>query len=217
MPGAASNRERPLRRSRGVLVAQLLTTAALLLLVVALLGCGGDGGDEGNGSEEAFSPNVVTDEEIEAQEEGSPGRALLEWWQAFQFRDASQVVTLTSQETLDEIGEKNLENLVTNTGQGLQGIEVLGATEQGEETASVRVGLLQFTPAKEDEPPPDEPTSSTPDTFAMQNEDGEWLFAETAYLEPKLESFKQAQAQREEGGGEQNQTQTTTKEQTTGE
>jgi hypothetical protein len=48
----------------------------------------------------------------------------------------------------------------------------------------------------------------------MQNEDGEWLFAETAFLEPKLEDFKQAQQQEESGGKEQT---TTGEETTTGE
>jgi hypothetical protein len=213
MPRAVTNRGPGPERSRRLRAAQLVTAAALLLLAVVLLGCGGDDDESEGDGDETFAPNVVTADEIEAQEEGSPERALLEWWQSFQFGDASQVVALTSQETLDEVGEENLEDVVTNTGQGLQGIEVLGATEDGD-TASIRVGLLQFTPEKEGEPPPDEPTSSTPDTFAMQNEGGEWLFAETAYLEPRIESFKQAQQQQEEGGEEQT---TTTGEETTGE
>ena len=33
-------------------------------------------------SDQPFAPNVVADVDIEVQEEGSPGRALLEWWQA---------------------------------------------------------------------------------------------------------------------------------------
>jgi hypothetical protein len=212
-------RTAPRNRTPWYIAGAVLVAAAAVAIALVVAGGGSDdqsSGDANGGNQEAFPPQVVRDSEIEAQESGSPERALLEWWQSFQFGDAERVIALTSQETIDELGENDLADLVSNTGQGLQGVEVFDATEDGE-TASVRVGLLTFTPEKEGEPPPDEPTSSTPDTFAMQNEDGEWLFAETAYLEPKLESFKQAQAQQEEGGGEQNQTQTTTKEQTTGE
>jgi hypothetical protein len=217
MLGAVTNGSPRQERAHGRRAARLLVAAAILLPVVLLLGCGGDGGSAGSGAEAPanadFGPNVVTDDEIEAQEDGSPGRALLEWWQSFQFGDAEQVLARTSQETIDELGESDLAELVNNTGQGLQGVEVLAATESGTDS-SVRVGLLQFTPEKEGEPPPDQPTASTPDTFTMTNEDGEWLFAETAFLVPRLEGFLQAQAQQEEAGGEQNEPQTTTQEQT---
>jgi hypothetical protein len=182
-----------------------MAVAGMILLAVFLFGCGG--GDSGGSDEPALAPNVITDSDIDAQADGSPERALLEWWQAFQFGDAEQVVSRTSKSTLDKLGEHDLSDLVKNTGQGLQGIEVLSADENGN-TASVRVGLLQFTPEKEGQPPPDEPTSSTPDTFEMKKEGDEWKFAATEYLEPKLESFQQAQQ-------EQQQTTTTTSKETT--
>jgi hypothetical protein len=181
-----------------------MAAAGLILLAIFLFGCGG--GDS-TGDEPALPPNVITDSDIDAQADGSPERALLEWWQSFQFGDAEQVVARTSKSTLDQLGEHDLSELVKNTGQGLQGIEVLSADEAGN-TASVRVGLLQFTPEKEGQPPPDEPTSSTPDTFEMKKEGDEWKFAATEYLEPKLESFQQAQQ-------EQQQTTTTTSKETT--
>jgi hypothetical protein len=172
-----------------------MAVAGLILLAVFLFGCGG--GDSTGGGP-ALPPNVITDSDIDAQADGSAERALLEWWQAFQFGDAEQVVARTSKSTLDTLGEHDLSELVKNTGQGLQGIEVLGADETGN-TASVRVGLLQFTPEKEGEPPPDEPTSSTPDTFEMKKEGNEWKFAATEYLEPKVESFQAAQKEQQSG------------------
>ena len=192
-----------------VLIGAAVAAAVVVVVVVIVLVSGGSD-DDGNGDGgEAFPSNVITDAEIDAQEGGSPGRALLEWWQSYQFGDPIPVIDLTSEETLDELGENNLEQLVKTRGQGLQGIEVSEATESGDE-ASVRVGLLTFQPEKEGEPPPDEPTASRPDTFVMVNEGGEWKFAETGYLEPQLESMKQAEKQQqEEGGGEE---QTTTEE-----
>ena len=79
---------------------------------------------------------------------------------------------------------------------GLQGIEVLSATESGD-SAAVRVGLLTFTPEKEGDPPPEAPTAAMPATFAMVNEGDTWLFDDPAYLEPMIEAMEAA----EEGGG----------------
>jgi hypothetical protein len=180
-------------RSRKLRATSLLTTGAAILLAAFLAGCGSSS-DSSTGSEQSLPPRVVTDSDIEAQPDGSPQRALLEWWQAFQFGDPVQVLARTSPDTIKELGEKNLSELASNTGPGLQGIEVLDSTETGN-TASVRVGLLQFTPAKEGEPPPSEPTSSTPDTFTMEKQGEEWLFADTDFLVPKLQSYQDAQKQ----------------------
>jgi hypothetical protein len=170
--------------------------AALVGLVVlapfAVGGCGGGGSS--TGTDAALPPSVVTDSDISAQPEGSPQQGLLEWWQAYQFTDAQQVVDRTSKATLKAVGEKQLSDQVTAQGQGLQGIEVLGAETNGN-TASVRVGLLQFVPAKAGQPPPTTPTGSTPDTFEMKKEGNEWKFAATDYLLPKVQAFEQAQKQ----------------------
>jgi hypothetical protein len=176
---------------RGPAFGALVGFVALAAIVVA--GCGGGGSSTGT-DQAPLPPNVVTDSDISAQPAGSPQQALLEWWQAYQFTDAQQVIDRTSTATLKAVGEKQLSDLVTAAGQGLQGVEVLGAETNGN-TASVRVGLLQFTPAKEGEPPPTTPTSSTPDTFEMKKEGSDWKFASTDYLLPKVQEFEQAQKQ----------------------
>ena len=193
-----------MRGSIGGHFGRLAAIAALLLTAIFLLGCGSEGDDDTGttegGSDDAFAPQVVTDDDIDAQEEDSPGRALLEWWQAFQFQDADGVLLLTSPKTIDELGENSLTELVKTRGQGLQGIEVLDATESGD-SASVRAGLLTFTPEEEGGPPPDEPTASRPVTFAMVKEDDAWLFDEPAFLEPMIEGLKAAEEAAEEGSG----------------
>jgi hypothetical protein len=196
MPEGVTNGGRRPSRTQLLIGAGVVAVAAVIVVVIVLVG-GGSDDDGGNGASEVFTPNVVTDDEINAQEQGSPGRTLLEWWQSFQFGDPTQVIELTSHDTHHEIGENDKEELVSTRGQNLQGIEVLGTSEDGN-TAYVRVGLLQFQPEEEGEPPPDEPTSSTPDSFAMQDEGGEWLFADTAYLEPQIESLKAAEQQQEQ-------------------
>jgi hypothetical protein len=177
-----------------------VVAAAVVVVVLLVSGGGSEGetsGEANGGSQDAFPPQVVTDSEIEAQESGSPERALLEWWQAFQFGDARGVAARTSKATLNAIGDRQLAQLVKTRGQGLQGIEVLGATEDGD-GASVRAGLLTFQPKKEGEPPPETPTASRPTTFGMTKEGDEWLFRETAFLEPMVEGLTRSREERQQ-------------------
>jgi len=166
---------------------------AVAVVIVGLLVTGGSD-DSGSTSTKAASeatlpPHVVRTSEIEAQPSGSPQRALLEWWQAFQFSDARTVISHTSQETVEALGQAQMEELVKTRGQGLQGIEVLSASEDGD-AASVRAGLLTFQPAKEGAPPPKIPTASRPTTVTMTKEDDEWKFNETALLEPMVQGLQ---------------------------
>jgi hypothetical protein len=177
-----------------VVSVRLIAGFGAILTAALLFGCGGGGS---TGSEPALPPNVVSDSDIDAQASGSPERALLEWWQSFQFGDSEQVLQRTSKSTIDKLGKHDLSEYVKSAGQGLQGVEVLGAEETGN-TASVRIGLLQFQPEKEGEPPPTDPTSSTPDTLEMKKEGDEWRFAAPEFLEPKIASFMEAQKQQQQ-------------------
>jgi hypothetical protein len=198
----------PLPRSAGYL--KIATTAALLLLFVVPIGCGSDEADEGSGTSElveaqeaevekaskittpidasdvvkVFPPTIVTDGDVEAEKTGTPERAFLEWWQAFQFHDEVTVEALTSKATLDAIGRDNLEELVRGS---LGGIEVLDVSETGN-SAQINAGLLSFTPSAPGKPPPRKPTNSAPATFAMVKQGGDWVFDETEYLQIKVDA-----------------------------
>jgi hypothetical protein len=186
---------------------------AVAVVIVVLIAGGGDSEDNGSsasgdGSQETFPPQVVRDSDIEAQDSGSPQRALLEWWQSFQFGDARGVLDRTSETTVSALGRAQLAELVKIRGQGLQGVEVLGATVEGD-AASVRVGLLTFQPEKQGEPPPKTPTASRPATFAMRKEGDEWRFSEPSYLGPMIKNVRSRQQQKQQGGQQQNQQQQT--------
>jgi hypothetical protein len=133
-----------------------------------------------------FPPTIVLDSDIEEHRKMTPGRALLEWWQAFQFRDVRTVKALTSRATLKAIGPRALADAVRRT--GLQGIEVLDATTDGD-TALIQTGLLNFS-AQRGEPPPRTPTGSQPATFAMTREAGNWVFDQTDFLSLKVNNLQ---------------------------
>lgn len=135
-----------------------------------------------------FPPSIVRDGEILDQGKKTPERALLEWWQAYQFNDLKAVLALTSQDTIDAIGKDELAKLVQLPGPGLGGVEILGASGSGD-TATVEAGLLTFTPKRPGGPLPKDPTGSRPETFAMQDQDGDWRFAATEFLSLKLNAL----------------------------
>jgi hypothetical protein len=150
--------------------------------------CGKTAGPDAARVVKVFPPHIVTDGAIEEQPKGSAGRALLEWWQAYQFNDIAAVEALTSPATIDAIGEDRLRALVVPPDPGLQGISVMDASESGS-TATVNAGLLQFQPEEEGEPPPRQPTSSVPETFTMEKQGDDWLFAATEFLSLKANAL----------------------------
>jgi hypothetical protein len=131
-------------------------------------------------------PQTVLDGDVNEQKKGTPERALLEWWQAFQFRDVATMLDLTSRETQKAIGRRTLADLVRRT--GLPGIEILDSTEQGS-TALIQTGVLSFS-APRGKPVPRKPTNSVPTTFTMKREGGKWVYAQTDFLVPKAENLQ---------------------------
>jgi hypothetical protein len=131
-------------------------------------------------------PQTVLDGDIAAQKKGSPERALLEWWQAFQFHDVRTTKALTSRATRKTVGPRALGALVRLT--GLPGIAILGVTT-GTDTATVQAGMLNFQPPEPGAPPPREPTGSQPTSFRMVKERGGWVFDQADFLVPKAENL----------------------------
>jgi len=212
-------REPPAQNRTPWYIAGAAVVVAVAAVIIALVSGGGsdDGGSTSAApaNEDSFPPQVVRQSEIDAQAADSPQRALLEWWQSFQFADARGVLSRTSPSTLAAIGRPDLSELVTLRGKGLQGVEVLSANVQGN-SASVRAGLLTFQPKKQGEPPPDQPTASRPATFSMTKQGDQWLFNETAFLSPMVANLRQRKQQKtSKNKKQQTQTQTETTQTTT--
>jgi hypothetical protein len=131
-------------------------------------------------------PQVVLDGDVANEPKGTPARALLAWWQAFQFRDVKTVLALTGQDTLKAVGRRNLAKLVRRT--GLPGLKVLDTTTNGN-TALIQAGVLFFATEK-GHPPPRTPTGSKPATFTMAREHGDWVFAQTDFLALRVSNLQ---------------------------
>jgi hypothetical protein len=135
-----------------------------------------------------FPPQILTDGDVAKEKKGTPGRAFLEWWQAYQWHDAQTVLSLTSPTTLSAIGRDNVTQLVET--QTLPGVRILGVSESGS-NATLNAGLLQFEPPHPGAPQPNKPSSSEPNSFLMTEQNGKWLFAQTEFLKLKLPSLQQ--------------------------
>jgi hypothetical protein len=136
----------------------------------------------GSGSltEPKLAPSIVSDTQIEDAAPGSPERALLEWWSAFQFRDAPAVEAMTAKDAIDTLSAQTLDELVGTVGSDLPGIKVVSAEVDGD-AAIVRVLILGFRVDESGEVVQGSVTG-TPQSFEMAQLDGEWLFDEPAYI-----------------------------------
>ena len=134
---------------------------------------------------ETLPPGTVLNGDIAAEEKGTPERAFLEWVQAFQFHDPGAVEALTSKETLDAVGAKNLAEAVLLLGQS--GVEILNTSEDGNR-ATIQAAVLAFAENKKGVISK-KPTSSQPDAFEMVREDGEWKFADTDSLQLRIDTL----------------------------
>lgn len=173
--------------------ATALVAAAVSVLLVA--GCAS--GKQGPAKEEtakngsiivdlprsALPPSIVRDEAIREQKQGSPTRALLEWWQALQFGDVEVSVRLMTPAAVRALGRRRFERLVRQVGPGLPGINVV-SWRVFDNVCSIRVELLSFAPSKGDRKPSVKPTSSSPSSFVMRqgSQRRKWLFNDAAFL-----------------------------------
>jgi hypothetical protein len=149
---------------------------------------GASGSDETATTTEVRAPNVVTEQQIEAEAAGSPERALLSWWQAFQFADSDALLELTAEKTLDRVGKDELLDLAATNGAGFPGLEVVSATTS-DDKAAVRGLVLTFDVDKNGVT--QNTSTGRPETFEMRSEGGAWKFGASEFLESVLE---QAQA-----------------------
>jgi hypothetical protein len=159
---------------------------SLVLTSGAYAGCLGDEGNKepaGATSEpgeaaasKGIPPNIVTDDRIKTTPPDSPGRAVLEWWQAVQFRDIESAQRLTDEAALADLMPGVFRRTVLQVGDQLPGLRLVGVTEHGE-TASARVFLTFFDASK-----PEADPSLVPRTIRVTRDGSGWRVADLEYL-----------------------------------
>jgi hypothetical protein len=188
-------------------------THLVLLLVLAaawgLAACGPQGDSASNSpdapaesNEEALAdvslpPTLITNRDVAEQKKDSSAAALLEWWRAFQFRDEGGVLELTTDETVSDVGEANIDELVDVLGPNIHGVEIEDVRET-DDSAVVRTLLLEYATDKQGDVI-EGSTSGTPQSFAMTRDDGVWKFDESDYLQTLRENVGLTSPQADEG------------------
>jgi hypothetical protein len=184
------------RESRAHLFLLLVLTIAASSLLAS---CGpqGDNGESNPSSapaeagedglaEVSVPPTLITNADIGEQKRDSSGAALLEWWRAFQFRDEGRVIELTTEETLGDVGEANITELIDVLGPNIHGIEIENVRET-DDSAIVQVLLLEYETDKQGEVVEGSATG-TPQSFELTRENGTWKFDEPDYLQTLREN-----------------------------
>ncbi len=130
-----------------------------------------------------FPPQSLTDGDVAKEKNGSPARAFLEWWLAYQWHDVQGVLSLT--EPGDAQDRRRRKPVPARRDQTLPGVEILGVSEGG------RHGDRQRGT------PPVRAASTGGATTGQAHElaarlvpdrrgNGQWLFAQTEFLQLKL-------------------------------
>jgi len=118
--------------------------------------------------------NIVTDDAAAKEKAGSPQRALLDWWQAVQFRDVRTARSLTSDAAVRRVGYTRFRKMVLGVGDGLPGLQIVNSRERG--GATVVRSFLVFVGAR------GAPSTLAPRSFEMRGRRGSWRLGSIEYL-----------------------------------
>lgn len=126
-------------------------------------------------------PWLLVQADLDEEMPGSPTRALLEWWQALQYRDAGAVVRLTANKTVEEVGAGNLRELARSRGSNFLGLSIVDTrrrTGTASDRVAVRALLLNFD--VDDNGAATDKAGGTPTTFTLIRERGRWRLLDLA-------------------------------------
>lgn len=122
-------------------------------------------------------PNLVSQTDISATAAGSPQRALLEWFEAVQFRDLAAVHGLTAPESVTRVALPALDQQIDRVGVALAHPQLVSARANST-TAVIRALLVTYDPQVR------KGSFSFPWTFRLLRSGGRWLVADVSVLFP---------------------------------
>jgi hypothetical protein len=194
--GVKNDGKRALRR---ILSRRWALIAAVFCLTASLVvaSCGTDESEQSvrtatttESAPGATHPNLVTDAEIERYPEGSPQRAVLDWFQAVQFRDEAGVRQSTTDREVERVSRKTLDDAVALIGPALGKPRVVSTRTRGTR-AAIRLFIQSFVPGKR------EPVGETPSTFYLTRTGDGWRVDDVRYL---VAAWAEIRAQKPESG-----------------
>jgi len=160
----------------------VIRAAVLALSVGVLAGCGAEDPDEAaierERTEERAS-DLVTAAEVRAAPAESPQEAVLTWWRALQFRDASTVRRMFTSEARDLIGASLSETVFLDLGPNLQQAspEILNVETVGESAVVyVRIRRNQIVSPKIIR------QTAEYQGLALRRENGRWRIDDPTYF-----------------------------------
>jgi hypothetical protein len=158
---------------------QGLSACACVAASIVAVACGGE--DTSTSAElpaGAGAANIVQADDLGRVPEDSPDRALLEWFQAVQFRDVVGVRQLTAPATVSRVTPAALDRAVNRIGGSLARPQIVGRRLTSTQ-AVLRLLLLSYSPASS------RPTATTPSTFSLAKIGGAWRLTDVSVLFPK--------------------------------
>ena len=162
-----------------------------LLLLVALLAasaCGGDANETSGRAEQ-----LLTSDDVQAYEEGTPEHALLDWWRHSQYRDLHGFLhyfraAVRRKHADSTLSRRKLELLAQVLRHARP--DILETERRGDQAviwtrvrSRLRTGENRYVP------------SSTPFAFSMIREDGEWRFVDDYFFESVAEARRERRHQ----------------------
>lgn len=169
---------------------------ALACAFLTLAGCGDDdprgdtAGTTATGRSLVAPTNLLTDEDVRALREGSPERALAEWFQAVQFRDVDTARSFVTKSAYRRVGERRFAASVKRVGTSLGRPEIVGSRRLGGGRGyNIRVLIKAYDGVAR------RPRFSTPASFVMVDENG-WRLDDLYYLTEANQSIADARRRR---------------------
>jgi hypothetical protein len=163
-----------------------LVAVACISVALVSLSCGSEDADRPERAEALpGTRHLVTEQQIRSTRQDAPERAVLEWFQAVQFKDVPAVRALVRSEGLRRVSSERVERAVHLVGGALGRPRVSGVIRRGS-SASVRVLVLSYERGKAD------PVLAVPVTFVLRRDTNEWLLEDLDYLLASADAMEEA-------------------------
>lgn len=169
----------------------LLATAVCVVASAVAVSCG-EGKDRGGNTapktdlRTVVGGNLITDQDVASQPQGSPQRALFSFFQAVQYRDDEEALSLVARSERGELSPETIRGLIAMVGGSLGRPRIVAARVTGNR-ARVRTVVLGFAPGKS------APTSGTPVTFPLRNAESGWVLSDLSYLAVQAREISNAE------------------------